>query len=216
MTITYPLPALDFWERLRFGGRPEFVPQLGKSQSADAGGNVFGSFRGRPKWGVSVSVEGGRHDANAITAADLGQFDMRDGTFLAYDIKRPFPAADFGGVRLGTASVQVKSKGSNNRSIALKGLPVGYVISKGDWLSILYASTRRFLFKALESAVANGSGETVEFEIQPFLPKLIAVNDAVTLKKPCGKFKIVAGSYRPAGGAGNLDDGASFSMVSVP
>lgn len=114
------------------------------------------------------------------------------------------------------ASVQVKSKGSNNRSLALKGLPKYFRITKSDKLSILYSSTKRFLFEAMETVTADINGETTEFEIQPFIPAGVAVNDAVTLKKAPAKFKILAGSYRPASGRGNLSDGVSFSIISAP
>jgi hypothetical protein len=114
------------------------------------------------------------------------------------------------------STVQVKSKGSNNRSLALKGLPPFYRISKGDKLSILYSTTKRFLFEAVEDVTADIVGDTAEFEISPYMPPGITVNDAVTLKKPCGKFKPVAESYRGASGRGNISDGVSFSMVSVP
>jgi len=114
------------------------------------------------------------------------------------------------------STVQIKSKGSNNRSLALKGLPKFYRITKGDKLSILYSTTKRFLFEAVEGVTADISGETAEFEISPYMPPGIAVNDAVTLKKPCGKFKLVADSYRAASGRGNISDGVGFSMISVP
>lgn len=114
------------------------------------------------------------------------------------------------------ASVQVKTKGANNRSLSLKGLPPFYTVTKGDKLSIAYGSGKFFYAEAMETAVADGAGDTAEFEIQPFLATGTAVNDAVTLKKAPVKCKIVVDSYRPSSGQGNLEDGGSFSMVSVP
>lgn len=135
------------------------------------------------------------------------------------------PAVATPGIRSWTATritqptastVQIKSKGSNNRSIALKGLPPFFTVTKTDKLSVAYSSTKVFLCEAQETVTADYLGETAEFEIFPFLPAGIAVNDAVTLAKPCGKFKVVSGSYKPASGQGNISSGAGFSMVSVP
>lgn len=114
------------------------------------------------------------------------------------------------------SSVQIKSKGSNNRSISLKGLPPLFQVRKGDKISVLYSTTKRFLCEVMEDITADVAGETLEFEVQPFLPPGLAVNDAVTLIKPLVKFKVVAGSYRPASGQGNISSGVGFSAISVP
>lgn len=216
MAISYPLSRAAFWEAIRFAARPEFVLLQSKKQSQDAGGNTLTAFFGAPKWSVAVVTEGGHHNRNLATEADIKHLDGRDGTFLAYDIRRPFPASDPDGSIVAGSTVQVRTKGTNNRSISLKGLPAGYQITKGDKLSIVYASTRYFLVEVMESAAANGSGNTDEFEIQPTMPIGIAINDSVVLNRPPGKFKIVAGSYRPASGRGNIADGVGFSMISVP
>lgn len=108
------------------------------------------------------------------------------------------------------------SRGANNRSISLEGLPAAFEITQGDKLSIAYGSGKVFLAEAMEDAAADGLGDTSEFEVQPFLPAGIAVGNIVSLVKPPAKFQIVAGSYRPASGRGNISSGISFSMVSVP
>lgn len=216
MSISYPLAASAFWEALRFASRPEFVLSQNRKQSGDGAGNTLSAFYGAPKWTVDVSLAGGRHNRNLTQEADIKHLEGRDGTFLAYDIRKPYPVFDPTGAILGASTVQVKSKGSNNRSLALKGLPAAYQITKTDKISILYGSTKRFLFEVMETVTADGSGDTTEFEIQPFIPTSVAVNDAVTLVKPCGKFKIVAASYSPSSGRGDVSDGVGFSMISVP
>lgn len=217
MAITYPLSASAFWQQLRFASRPEFVLQQNRKQSQAGDGSMMSATFGSPKWTATVTLSGGKHNRNLEQEADLKHLTGRDGTFLAYDIRRPFPAFDPDGARLGDTVPEILTKGANNRSIALSGLPKRFTVTKGDKLSILYDTDKYFLCEAMETVTADAStGETAEFEIWPFMPPGVAVADAVSLVKPCGKFKIVAGSWRPASGAGNAASGASFSMISVP
>lgn len=212
-----PLGVAEFWEKLHFAGRPVFVPQQARKGSSDGHGNMLSAAFGvRPKWSASVQLSDGRHSRHLMQENDLAGLGGRDGTFLAYDIRTPYPASDPEGWRLGDSVITVKSIGANNRSIALEGFARAFTVTKTDKLSILYSSSKRFLCEVRETVTGNAGGETAEFEVWPFLPPGIVVGDVVTLRKAPGKFKIVAGSYRPGSGAGNMASGPSFSMVSVP
>lgn len=211
-----PLALDAFWERLRFAARPEFVLVQNAKQSASGSGQILRAAFARPAWSVSVALAGGRHDRNLEAEAMLKRLDGVDGTFLAYDIRRPYPLADPQGAKLGDTVAAVLTKGSNNRSLSLEDLPPRQKITRGDKISIAYGTSSLFLCEAMDTVTADVSGETVEFEIWPPLPAAIEIGDAVTLAKPAGKFKIVAGSYRPGSGSGNSATGPGFSMVSVP
>jgi len=216
MTITYPLAAAEFWERLRFADRPTFVHQHNRKQSVSGGGDIMSTMYGRPKWSVAVTLEGGWHNRNLIEEADMMHIGSRDGTILAYDIRRPYPEHDPSGWKLDGMTVTVLSKGSNNRSLALEGLRGQFIVTKGDKISVLYDTDKRFLCEVMETDQADDDGETGEFEVWPYLPDALEVGDVVTMSKACGKFKLVANSYRPGGGRGNTASGFSFSLISVP
>lgn len=212
MAITYPLASADFWERLRFAApSPVFVPQHNRKQSVSGGGDVLSTMYGKPKWSVAVTLAGGRVNRNLIEEADVMHLGSRDGSILAYDIRRPYPASDPDGWRLGANVVTVKTKGSNKRSLSLEGLRSQFIVTKGDKYSVLYDTDKRFLFEVMETNQADNSGDTDEFEVWPYLPDTLDVADVVTMRKACGKFKLVAGSYRPGDGAS-----FSFSLISVP
>jgi hypothetical protein len=212
VAITYPLAAADFWERLRFAApAPVFVAQHNRKQSVSGGGDIMSTMYGRPKWSVAVTLAGGRVNRNLVEEADIMHVASRDGTILAYDIRRPYPASDPDGWKLGNKVVTVLSKGSDNRSLALEGLRADFIVTKGDKYSVLYDTDKRFLFEVMETNQSDDTGETAEFEVWPYLPDALAVADVVTMRKACGKFKLVAGSYRPGGGAS-----FSFSLISVP
>lgn len=212
-----PLAIADFWEKLHFAGRPVLVAQQARKGSSDGNGNMLSATFGvRPKWRADVQLSDGLHNKHLMQENDLMGLGGRDGTFLAYDVRKPYPLSDPEGWRLGDDVITIKSIGSNNRSIALEGFNRRFIVSKTDKYSVLYDSTKRFLFEVSETVTADGVGETVEFEIWPFLPPGVAAGDVVTLRKAPGKFKLAAGSYKPGSGVGNTASGPSFSMISVP
>jgi hypothetical protein len=216
MAITYPLAAADFWEKLRFADRPVFMPQHNRRQSMSGGGDVLSSFLGQPKWIMNVVLAGGRHNRNLLQEADILHIGSRDGTILAYDIRRPFPADDPDGWKLDSMIITVATKGVNNRSISLTGLRKQFTVYKADKISITYGSGKVFLCEVVETVQANDSGVTPEFEIWPFLPPALNVGDVVTMRKACGKFKLTANSFRSNGGIGDMTSGFTFSLISVP
>lgn len=216
MAITYPLSVADFWERLRFMDRPVFVPQHNRKQSVSGGGDILSSVLGRPKWSITVMLAGGWHNANLFQEADMMHLNSRDGTILAYDIRRPYPVNDPDGWKLDSRTVQVLTKGSNNRSLSLEGLSDQFIATKGDKYSVLYDTDKRFLFEVMETSQADNTGETGEFEVWPYLPEALAIGDVVTMRKAPGKFKLVGGSYTPGGGVFNSASGFRFSLISVP
>lgn len=216
MAITYPVAPENFWEQLRWADRPVFVPQQNRKQSVAGSGDVLSYYLGRPKWSINVTLAGGRHNRNLLSEADMMHLGARDGTILAYDIRRPFPASDPKGWRLGENVVTVLSKGVNNRSLSIACGREQFVVTKGDKYSVLYDTNKRYLFEVMETVQANDTGHTPEFEVWPFLPPTLNVGAVVMMRKACGKFKLVAGSFRPNGGSFDTASGFTFSLISVP
>lgn len=211
----FPLTTGEFWNRIRFANRPEFDLGQFRQQSIDGAGNALGSRFGQPKWRADVVTSNGRHDDDMEIQALIKALYGRDGTFLAYDIRRPNPKLDPLGSIITGATVQIRTIGSNNRSLSLKGLTSGYRFTVGDFLSVTDGSGKRSLHQFMETISASGT-TTDEFDVQPFLPSWIAVDQSVDLLHPTAKFKIVAGSYKPQAGSGNRTQGIGFSIMSVP
>lgn len=119
--------------------------------------------------------------------------------FYLYDPRKLYPAADLDGSALGSATVQIKALNANNHALSLKGLPAGYVLTRGDFFCFDYSSspTRRAFHRVAEASVtADGSGDTAEFEVTPNIRTGAAVDDVITLKKPAMKCKMIPGSLR--------------------
>jgi hypothetical protein len=76
----------------------------------------------------------------------------------------------------------VNGAGQAGTSLVIDGLTAGYVIRKGQFLSIVTAG-QRYLYRARASATANGSGQaTVQF--RNMLRRPPADNDVVEIAQP--------------------------------
>jgi hypothetical protein len=87
------------------------------------------------------------------------------------------------GLVIGTPGTPlVNGAGQAGTSLVIDGLTAGYVIRKGQFLSIVTAG-QRYLYRARASATANGSGQaTVQF--RNMLRRPPADNDVVEIAQP--------------------------------
>jgi len=76
----------------------------------------------------------------------------------------------------------VKGAGQAGTSLVIDGLPAGYVIRKGQFLSVVSAG-QRFLYRAKASATANGSGEAT-VALRTMLRRPPNDNDVVEIAQP--------------------------------
>jgi len=197
-----------------YGASGSFRPDYGQETSGQAGGQIRVLNQRAPLWRMSLTCPAlDREDATAIHAV-IGGLGQSIGSFFAYDLRRAGPKADPTGATLGSSTVQIKSLGSDGKSLALKGLPVGYVLTRGDYVGFTYSSTKKALHQMVAASItANGSGETAEFEVHPAIRQGAAVNDAVALVRPVAEFRIVPGSYNPD--ADGAIDMLSFDAMQV-
>lgn len=179
-----------------------------QEMSRQAGGRTIGKDLGPALWfGSFVTIAMENDDAIAFQAV-MNSLDGVVNTFEAYEIRRTMPRLyPTGACNNGT----LDSVNANNKAITLAGLAAGQVVSVGDFLSFDYDGNRAF-HQAVESATADGSGDTPEFEVRPHLRPGWELAAAVTLKNPKGIFALMPGSVamRPEGG---LRVAVSFQAV---
>jgi hypothetical protein len=120
--------------------------------------------------------------------------------------------------RCGTSAgpVSILALGGDARELSLTGLPVGYTLWAGDYLSFAYGTSP--VLQALHrvvatTVVANGSGQTALFEVTPALRPGAAVAAPVTLKKAFCKAVAVAGSVEEMARYHTLSEGMAFDWV---
>jgi hypothetical protein len=138
------------------------------------------------------------------------------GTFLAYDIRRPYPAFDPDGALLAASLTEpeIASIGSDNASLALELLPANFQITAGDYLSFARTNGKIALHQAVEDITANGSGTTSEFAVVPPFRNGSVAGAVVTLVKACGEFRMPSG-FSPASASGAISEGISFAFEEV-
>lgn len=216
MTLTFPVALADFADILPAANVTCYLPEQ-MQQSRTAGGEQLTADMGERLWSGRINLgnltrtEIGRPEAVIAALRQAGR------PFLMYDRRRPNPLLDPTGAILGAASVTILALPTDLREIRLQGLPSGYTLSAGDYLSFSYTTlsiTRQALHKVVDTTVvANGSGNTPAFEVVPAIRVGAAVGAAVTLRKPFCRAVMVAGSATEATGRSTLYEGLGFDWV---
>lgn len=133
------------------------------------------------------------------------------GTFYVWDPRGQYPAADpLGALILTPADIKINSLNADSQRMSLKGLPVGYTVTAGDYLSFTYGSARALhQIGSPVTTTADGSGITAEFYVAPRIRSGASVNAVVTLQKPTAEMLIIPSSFSvqefPLGGSISFD-----------
>lgn len=148
----------------------------------------------------------------------IDNLDGAINSFFLWPPHRPYPQADPDGTILGGNTVQIRSVGANNKSLALKGLPPGYVVTLGDSMAWDFGSSpaRRAFHTATATVTADANGDTAEFGVTPHLRPGTVADLAVNLKKPAAKVFIVPDSFQPGTAQGIVTTGMSFQVMQRP
>lgn len=213
--INFPLQTIEFWDMLTFESFTALDLLRRQKHSEDASGNTLTAYLGYSKWWGKFTLSVMDNDTAKTQEALFKMLTARNGTFLAYDLRHPYPRYDPDGTIAKYLTVQVKTKGSNNRSISAKGLQVAYQLSVGDKFAIKNEDGLRAMFEVMEFAKANSSQNTDEFEIQPPLPTWVQVDDEIDLVRPVSKFRIVPGSFKAPTVTQVASSGAYFEIISA-
>lgn len=196
------------------------LPQFEKRDTALRPIRTSGSAISRAADALTIKAHGTNDFTLTYDDASTGSFTGKVGnwTIVASGLARTrikgWSAARK--VQPGPGTIQVKSKGADNRSLSLKGMMANYGLSIGDRISISNGAGLYSLHELMEPVTSDLPGDTSEFEVQPFLPSWIAVGQVVSVVKPVGKFRIVSYSYKPQAGSGNISSGIGFSMITAP
>lgn len=199
--LSFPLSLDAFWRKLRIRSF-DLTLGGGLQHMATGGGEVIASATGQRLWQGDVELVPG-YDHGEVE----GLLRILQGpgcSFLIEAHKRPCPLQDPNGGILGGASPVIASLPSGGRSLTLSGLPAGYRLSPGDFLSWTRDTpVRHELAEVLTAAVADGSGVVPEFDVSPGVRPGVVVGAAVTLVRPVFRAVIVPGSVKAEGvGAG--------------
>lgn len=190
MALTFPLSAWLQTVPLRDG---YFVPMWRTEQSRDASGLTIVKELGPMLWRAQYETVPLREDAALELETDLLSLQAGIELFEGYDRRRPFPKSDSVSA---LAGVFISAVSADLRSLKLAGLPAGFVLSKGDGLSVNDGTNLHYM-RALEGATADAGGVTGFFAVMPSVHPSIGAGQPVVLRYPCARFALDPASVDP-------------------
>lgn len=211
--LNFPLQLADFWATLRVASFEALRLGGGLQGQATGGGEVITARTGQRLWEGDVTLAAGADHAAVEALLKVLQDPGRSFMIEAHD--RPFPLRDPNGALLGATTPIIASLPVGGRSMTISGLPAGYVLTPGDYISFTRGSPARHeLVEVVTGAVANGSGVTPEFEVTPGIRPGTTTSTAVRLARPQFRAMIVPGSVKLStiGPARGPRPGPSFSF----
>lgn len=197
MALTFPLDLATFFGALKVAA---FSIRLGEASlvGRTGGGELIRSDYGARLWQGSITIAPVANANVEDVAALVHVLQDSRASFLIYPLHRRKALLE---ASTAEPMGQINSLPTDNRLLTLKGLPAGFKITRGDFLSFTYSSSpvRYALHQAVESITANGSGVTGQFEVIPPIRPGAAVDANVQTTRARCKAVMVPGTYRPAG-----------------
>jgi len=212
MTITYPINLLPGFP----GWTTGFSLRWRQEQSTQASGRILVKDMGAPLWTLRAASRTMSPNNLDLWRAKLTSLENGLQIFWGYPMSRCYPilypngtwptGSSFSGNTANLSAINV-----NRKAVTLSALPAGFVLSVGDYIAITFG-TRKDLHQVMETATANGSGVTNEFEIRPQLWPDMTITKAVSVKQPACQMAIVPGSLSTDAG---LNGWGAFSFEAI-
>lgn len=212
MALTFPLTIQQFMGLLPIG-EIIFHPPPQAQINQTAGGEVMSAELGPMLWRGQIRL--GKMSQAEARHPDvlLDILGVPGRTFWAYDTRHPAPFMDPTGTILGAATPSIHTLSNNARDIRLQGLPAGYVLQRGDYLSFDYAGRRALHRVAGTSVVAAGTGITPLFEVSPMIRPGALVGAAVTLVRASCKAMLIPGQTDKGIARSTVHEGMTFQFI---
>lgn len=186
MALTFPrdMVSAQCWETAKF------TLQRRQELSRTADGRTQGKDLGPAIWRAEFQTYPlAQADAEALEA-DLMTLQGVVNSFYAVTMRRRAPLTWASNT---LAGVTVLAIGASNDKISLAGLPAGFVMTAGDFVTITTSSGTE-LHKLARGGTADGNGQTPKMEVVPHIRPGVAAGDAVTLIDPFAEMVMEPGS----------------------
>lgn len=181
MALSEPYDILVDWP----GWVTVFELGYRQEQSRTLGGRTYVKDLGQPLWRMTAMSRPLAPNLLDHWRARLNALENGLATFKGFKLSRTFPirypngnwptGGSFSGI-----SAAIHTIGSNNKSLRIKQLPPGFVLSVGDMIQI----SASCLHEVMEAAVADVAGTTPFIEVRPHFWRGTAANDLVSVKRP--------------------------------
>lgn len=212
MVQTFPMPLADFWSPLRVASLSLSLPAAAEI-SRTAGGEIIVAELGARLWSARVTLAPTGIENAAALQVKLRLLQRAGASLFVSPRIGDYPARDPNGV-IAESNVTIAVLPSGNQTLSLSGLPAGYALSAGDYLSFSYGNSALHAFHQLVSDTrANTSGIVPAFEIIPQLRPGATIGASVALVKPAFKALLVPGSLNEGVMQGTRLSGVSFDLI---
>lgn len=220
MALAFPVPLESFFADLPVQfSEPELTESYEMNETGY--GEILTADLGTRLWQMKVSVRDGSYREIERVRARLNMLRQAGRTLIAHAIPGAFPQHDPNGSILGSNAPTLSSVAANMRDIRITGLPSGYRIYDGDYLSFQYGSNPvRYAFhQAIIPVVgtpyvqATTAGLTPAFEVTPNIRPGYATGAAVQLLRPRFKAMIVPNSTNLGRSGQQQTTGISFTLM---
>lgn len=209
--ITFPWGLTEFFGGLRVASCTFSLPESLQAEET-GGGEVVTAALGVRLWQGEVTLAADYHAGLAAAEAAVSVVREAGASFFAFPSHKAAPAVDPDGSFLGTSVPQIASLPSA-RSLSLSGLPAGYALTAGDFLSFVYGSPERFaLHQVVIGGVASATGVTPELAVTPAIRPGAVIGAPVALVRPFARVRYVPGSLRPASYGPMIGQGLTFAF----
>lgn len=181
--------------------------------SRQANGITRGKSFGSALWTMAPRTVSLANELAVDYEAMLHSLDGVIGSFYAGDLRRPYPKEHADGDFTET-SAAIHTIDANNKAVRIDGLPVAFIISRGDYFSITPTAGTPALYQAMETVTVDGAGISPLFEVRPHLRPGTAVDDVVSFKVPVAVFGLDPSSIESRR-MGALHSAISFRAVQL-
>lgn len=196
MSLADPLGLAAFEDLIQFAD-VKFALNWYQEMSGTGGGDTLYADTAPQRWkGDFTSIL----MTHAVADGIMALLNSRVGglkTALLYNPKVPYPSSDPTGSIFGAATPVVGTI-ADSYHLAFTGFPANYVCPLGMYFQIIFDTSRYYLGQFAEAKTASAGGAVTSVEVSPPLPASVAGGNAVTVKKPAGKFRITPGSAYPS------------------
>lgn len=196
-----------------------FILQRQREFSRAASGTVYKKDLGPALWTATVQSVPITHEVAEQVGALIDSAEDQMAPFYVWNPRMSSPQLDRFGVILGSRTPQIAAVNADTKRVQIKGLPVGYTLTRGDrWSTDTVAASKHAMFRVVDAlVVADGTGTTPLFEVSPYIRPglLLAANDPVQLIKPTAIMAIIPGTLSDA--TTDADSSViSFQTIEVP
>lgn len=211
MALSFPY-ALGFLDQCLMTERVALALQRYDERSGSGDGRMWSTQLAPPLWGATLELFSTKPALAREINAKVYGLDGTSKTFLWSDRLYPGPAS---GVTSGIGAVTVSSIRADRGAIGLSGLPAGFALTAGDFLSIAHSSGRIYFGQFVEGGGSGSTGNIAAREIRPYLPFGVPVGARIELVRP--HFKAMVTDFTPfANFRGRWGDNAAITIIQKP